>query len=121
MNEWWLGLAGEHYWMEITERNDLSKEMPKRAAELDALLATYLADVGANMPVPNPQFDPTRAPTGRPQGGGKGGRRVDPVLAAIDTDGDGKLSAAEIKASARSLRQLDKNQDGSVSRDEVNR
>ena len=27
MKKWWVGLAGEHYWMEITERKDLGVDL----------------------------------------------------------------------------------------------
>lgn len=41
-----------------------------------------------------------------------------PVMAAIDTDHDGVLSAAEIAAAAESLRHLDYNEDGKLSAEE---
>ena len=57
---------------------------------------------------------------------GRGGRgegprfmRMDPILAAIDTDSDGEISAAELAASAQSLKKLDANGDGRLSDDEV--
>jgi len=63
---------------------------------------------------------------GRAGEGGRGGPRgdmnfirFDPILAAIDTNGDGILSADEIRNSADAIRKLDKNGDGKVSRDEV--
>ncbi len=45
--------------------------------------------------------------------------RSQPVLAALDTDHDGKISADEIMNSSRSLRRLDSNGDGFLSPDEV--
>jgi Ca2+-binding EF-hand superfamily protein len=66
-----------------------------------------------------------------PEGGrGEGGRgegprgnmnfiRMDPVLAAVDTNGDGIISADEIRDSAAALRKLDKDGDGKVTRDEA--
>lgn len=70
---------------------------------------------------------PERAGAGRGPGGGRGEGprgemnfiRLDPILAAIDTNGDGVLSAEEILKSADSIRKLDKNGDGKVTRDEV--
>lgn len=56
-------------------------------------------------------------------GGPEGGHgpmnfiRMDPVLAAIDTNGDGVISAEEIKNSAAALRKLDSNGDGQISHD----
>jgi EF hand len=59
--------------------------------------------------------------------GGRGGReggernfiRIDPVLAAIDTNGDGILSAVEIRNAADAVRKLDRNGDGRITRDEL--
>lgn len=45
--------------------------------------------------------------------------RLNPVLAALDADHDGEISADEIKNSAAALRTLDKNRDGSLAPDEV--
>ncbi len=42
-----------------------------------------------------------------------------PVMQALDTDHDGKLSAAEIKAAPRTLLVLDRNGDGQVTSDEL--
>jgi hypothetical protein len=33
MKKWWAGLIGEHYWMEITERNDLGADLNAPAAD----------------------------------------------------------------------------------------
>ena len=41
-----------------------------------------------------------------------------PIIAALDTDGDGELSAKEIDNAATALRTLDKNKDGKLTRDE---
>lgn len=51
--------------------------------------------------------------------GGPQGMRPDPVFSALDTDNDGVISAAEIKASATSLLKLDKNGDGQLTQDEL--
>lgn len=45
--------------------------------------------------------------------------RLNPVLAALDADQDGEISADEIKNSSAALRTLDKNHDGSLTPDEV--
>jgi hypothetical protein len=66
-------------------------------------------------------------PGGRgPEGGrGEGPRgnmnfiRIDPVLAAVDSNGDGVISADEIRDSAAALRKLDKDGDGRVTREEA--
>ena len=45
--------------------------------------------------------------------------RLDPILAALDTNSDGELSAAEVAAAPAALRKLDKNGDGQLTEDEV--
>jgi Ca2+-binding EF-hand superfamily protein len=61
---------------------------------------------------------------GMPAGGafsraGGGQMRNDPILNALDTDHDGILSAAEIKAGDESLLALDRNGDGEITPDEM--
>ena len=71
-------------------------------------------------------------PPGRPGGderggqpGGPGGQRGDfppppnPLFQALDTDGDGEISASEIANAAKSLLTLDKNKDGKLSDEET--
>ena len=57
------------------------------------------------------------------RGDGPGGEmnfiRFDPILAAVDTNGDGVISADEIKNSAEAIRKLDKDGDGKVTREEA--
>jgi len=45
--------------------------------------------------------------------------RMMPVLAALDADGDGVISKAEIKNAAAALRTLDKDKDGKLSKEEM--
>ena len=45
--------------------------------------------------------------------------RENPVLAALDTDHDGEISAVEIANSPTSLKRLDRNGDGSLTPDEL--
>jgi Ca2+-binding EF-hand superfamily protein len=63
---------------------------------------------------------------GRGPGGREGGRgnfgsfmRLDPILAALDTNGDGEISAEELAAAPQSLKKLDANGDGQLSAEEV--
>jgi Ca2+-binding EF-hand superfamily protein len=58
---------------------------------------------------------------GRPGApGGLGGPMVNlPVLRALDADGDGEISKAEIEGAAKALAALDKNGDGKLTREEI--
>jgi EF-hand domain pair/EF hand len=51
-------------------------------------------------------------------GGGRG-MRMNPVMKALDKDGNGELSAAEIAGAAAALKTLDKNKDGKLTEDEL--
>ncbi len=55
---------------------------------------------------------------GRPEFGG-GRPSMNPVMAALDANRDGEISAAEIKNAAAALSKLDKNKDGKITRDEI--
>jgi hypothetical protein len=54
-----------------------------------------------------------------PTGIGNEPRPKPPLLQALDSNGDGVLSAQEIEAAATALRTLDKNGDGQLTRDEI--
>ena len=47
---------------DLKESNDLSQKMPEKADELNRRLMNYLTKIGADLPVPNPQFDPANPP-----------------------------------------------------------
>jgi hypothetical protein len=66
------------------------------------------------------EFIPQR-PEGAPSGQHPDGRKefVPPIVAALDTDGDGVISATEIANAATALATLDKNGDGQLSGDEI--
>jgi Ca2+-binding EF-hand superfamily protein len=57
----------------------------------------------------------TSAPAGRGGGEGRNNMRLDPILAALDTDSDGEISAAEVAAAPTALKKLDSNGDGQLS------
>lgn len=46
---------------DIGEEHDLSPAEPERTAAMREMLAKWRTDVGAEMPVPNPDYDPARA------------------------------------------------------------
>lgn len=56
-----------------------------------------------------------------PRGGGRGDFRLppNPLVEALDTDGDGVISADELKAASESLAKLDANKDGKLADDEL--
>ncbi len=56
---------------------------------------------------------------GRGERGPGPGRPVSPLVQALDTDGDGQLSAEEIKNAAASLLKLDKDKNGILTADEL--
>ena len=49
----------------------------------------------------------------------RGRRPVPPLLAALDGDNDGEISAAEIEKAAAAVKTLDENDDGKLTRDEL--
>lgn len=70
-------------------------------------------------PAGKPADAPDGPSKGGPQDGQKGGKRpAPPLIAALDTDGDGVISADEIANASASLRKLDKNGDGQLTPDE---
>jgi hypothetical protein len=70
--------------------------------------------------------DQSGGPGGPPGGGARfghhfgGGRPpVDPLMAALDANGDGELDATEIANASATLKTLDKNGDGKLTADEL--
>ncbi|MGJ5815806.1 EF-hand domain-containing protein [Paludibaculum fermentans] len=55
----------------------------------------------------------------RPGFGQGGFMRMSPILAAVDADHDGTISAAELKAAPAALKALDKNGDGQLTQEEL--
>ena len=53
------------------------------------------------------------------QGGSGGFLRMFPVMAALDSDGNGEISTEEIKGAVAALKKLDKNKDGKLTEDEL--
>lgn len=95
------------------------------------LAAATFATATAQQPGPReggegpPRGDQGRQPGG-PEGrqpGGPGGPRFrplpNPVVAALDADGDGVISADEIKNASAALAKLDKNSDGKLTDEET--
>jgi len=57
---------------DLGEQHDLSTQLPAKATELRARLAAWRLEVGAQMPVPNPNHDPARPEYTPPPDKGKG-------------------------------------------------
>ncbi len=98
----------------LFDRADVNKDGILTADEIRKMAA-------AQAPPPEPEGRGGRG--GRGRGDGPGGEmnfiRFDPILAAVDTNGDGVISADEIKNSAGAIRKLDKDGDGKVTREEA--
>jgi Ca2+-binding EF-hand superfamily protein len=99
----------------LFDRADLNKDGFLTPDEIRKMAA-------AQAPPPEPEGRGGRGGGGRGRGDGPGGEmnfiRFDPILAAVDTNGDGVISADEIKNSADAIRKLDKDGDGKVTREE---
>lgn len=104
----------------------------RRALALPALgLALCWSTARAQPPDGPPPGRPDGPPPGRtdgppPRGGrfepgqeGRPGPGGPPIIAALDLDHDGEISAAEIRRASESLRTLDRNKDGKLSPDEL--
>lgn len=63
-----------------------------------------------------PQRNRGRSEGGRPDGGRPGG---DPIIAALDANGDGQIDKAELRGASAALRKLDTNKDDKISPDEL--
>lgn len=63
---------------DIGERNDLAAKMPGETKRLRQRLDQYLADVKAQLPTRNPNYDPENAPAAKPGKKGSQGRKAKP-------------------------------------------
>lgn len=63
-----------------------------------------------------PQRNRGRSEGGRPDGGRAGG---DPIVTALDANGDGQIDKAELRGASAALRKLDTNKDEQISADEL--
>jgi len=73
----------------------------------------------ADLQRPNGQRQPPPATTGRRGPGGGQGRSRNPVILALDANGDGEISSAEMANGSAALKKLDTDSDGRISRDEM--
>ena len=85
---------------------------------MKSILITLVLAAGAVLVQAQPEGG---NPPGGPRPGGPDGPRrpVPPLLAALDADKDGELSAGEIANAAIALKVLDKDSDGKISKEEL--
>jgi len=89
--------------------------MSRRGTALLLVLAGVIGGAWIAQAISQPSGD-------RPGGGGGRGRPPRPqlpLIAALDADGNGEISTAEIQGAAAALKKLDKNQDGKLSQEEM--
>ena len=81
------------------------------------LLALLMLTVGATCAIAQPPEGRRGGRRGGP--GGAGFMRMLPIMAALDKDEDGTISAEEIENAVAALKTLDKNGDGKLTSDEL--
>jgi hypothetical protein len=96
------------------------------APMIKALIVSFIVCAAVAVPMAQAQRRPT-TPGGPPkQGGAPGGPEgprgmmiMMPLMRALDTDGDGEISAREIKKAVTSLKILDRDGNGKLTPDEL--
>lgn len=101
---------------DIGESNDLSQSQPEKAAKMHAMLTSYLREIHAQMPSPNPAYDAAAKPQNQRGPGGNRG-----FLSRFDQNNDGKVSREEFTGPPPRFNHLDSNNDGVISGDEIPR
>ncbi|MDB6022766.1 MAG: h [Pedosphaera sp.] len=84
----------------------------------NAVAALKTLDKNGDGQLTKDEYLPPHPPRGQGNGGGHQ-RPVPPIVAALDTNGDGIISADEIANAVAALTKLDKNGDGQLTMDEV--
>lgn len=88
-------------------RGDANKDGILTPVEIRGLATTQAASA------------PDRGGRGEGRGAGGGMMRMEPIAAALDSNHDGVISAAEIRNSPAALKTLDKNDDGQLAGEEI--
>lgn len=97
-------------------RMDVNQDGSVTAEEVETAAAARRARQGGGAGGPPPGAPPAGAPQGGP--GGRGGM-MGRLIEQADTDGDGKVSRAEMRAAnTKRFQEMDKNGDGVLSVDE---
>jgi len=82
-------------------------------------LLALIAGLGAVSIIAQDAPPPNRPPGGPGPGGQGGAMRRIPLMAALDTNSDGTIDATEIEQASKSLKTLDKNNDGKITPEEL--
>ena len=99
--------------LSLLARADADGDGAAGEAEILALLTAEAE------PPPAPETDDDEEESAEAGGDGEPARTRIPLMAALDADGDGTVSAAEIASAPRSLRALDTDGDGRLAREEL--
>jgi hypothetical protein len=115
---------------DIGEANDLSNQMPEKAEELIKLLDRRLEKTGAQLMLPNENYDANaepvvQTPRGQQGAGGPGGRAgrapqsPDAFMERFDKDKDGKVTKDEFDGRPNRWQILDADGDGIIRKEDV--
>jgi len=85
----------------------------------DASDALAKLDKNGDGEITREELMPPPPPGGKPHGPPPGHRPPPPLIAALDADKNGTLSAEELEGATESLLELDKNEDGELSPQEL--
>ena len=99
--------------LSLLARADADGDGAAGEAEILALLTAEAE------PAPEPETDDDEEESAEAGGDGEPARPRIPLMAALDADGDGSVSAAEIASAPRSLRALDADGDGRLAQEEL--
>jgi arylsulfatase A-like enzyme len=98
---------------DLSERDDLAASNPDLVRKLDQQLTAYLASIDTKLPVQR------ESGTTPPSVSSNARSREDVILRELDKNDDGRLTREEIEGLPALLRTLDKDKDGAVSREEA--
>ena len=98
---------------DMGERDDRAARNPELVRKLDQQLTRYLTSIGAKLPSKRESGKTT------PSVSSNGRSREDVILKGLDKNNDGQLSREEVEGLPALLRSWDKDKNGTVSREEA--